>query len=105
MRRWKRRDGKHCWRITHVHSGIAETLSVVDEDSLSDRLEYAELEQWMDEQINTLPSTSRIVLTMRQLEHRELSEIASILGIKQTSVSTLLSRARKELMDKLKRRN
>ena len=93
------------WRITHVHSGIAETLSVVDEDSLSDRLEYAELEQWMDEQINTLPSTSRIVLTMRQLEHRELSEIASILGIKQTSVSTLLSRARKELMDKLKRRN
>lgn len=93
------------WRITHVHSGIAEPLSVVDEDSLSDRLEYAELEQWMDEQINTLPSTSRIVLTMRQLEHRELSEIASILGIKQTSVSTLLSRARKELMDKLKRRN
>ena len=35
------------WRITHVHSGIVETLSVVDEDSLSDRLEHAELEQWI----------------------------------------------------------
>lgn len=93
------------WRTAHVHAEVGNAMPVVDEDSMYDRLEYAELEQWMDEQINTLPSTSRIVLTMRQLEHRELSEIASILGIKQTSVSTLLSRARKELMDKLKRRN
>jgi RNA polymerase sigma-70 factor (ECF subfamily) len=46
-----------------------------------------------------------MVLRMRQLEHRELSEIADILGIRQTSVSTLLSRARHELLNKLKRRN
>jgi len=59
----------------------------------------------MNNQIDALPNTSRIVLTMRQLEHRELSEIADILGIKQTSVSTLLARARNELMNKLKRRN
>jgi RNA polymerase sigma-70 factor (ECF subfamily) len=80
-------------------------MPLVDENSLYDRLEYAELEQWMTEQIARLPSTSRIVLTMRQLEHRELSEIAEILGIRQTSVSTLLARARNELLNKLKRRN
>ena len=80
-------------------------MPLVDEGSLYDRLEYAELEQWMNDQIDALPNTSRIVLTMRQLEHRELSEIADILGIKQTSVSTLLARARNELMNKLKRRN
>jgi RNA polymerase sigma-70 factor (ECF subfamily) len=80
-------------------------MPLVDEGSLYDRLEYAELEQWMNDQIDALPNTSRIVLTMRQLERRELSEIADILGIKQTSVSTLLARARNELMNKLKRRN
>lgn len=93
------------WRTAHVHTDVGNAIPVVDEDSLYDRLEYAELEQWMGEQINGLPTTSRIVLTMRQLEHRERSEIADILGIKQTSVSTLLARARNELMKKLKRRN
>ena len=93
------------WRTAHVHADVSNAMPVVDEDSMYDRLEYAELEQWMDEQIGLLPTTSRIVLTMRQLEHRELSEIADILGIKQTSVSTLLARARNELMNKLKRRN
>jgi RNA polymerase sigma-70 factor (ECF subfamily) len=34
-----------------------------------------------------------------------LNEIADILGIKPTSVSTLLSRARHELFNKLKKRN
>lgn len=93
------------WRTVNVHADVSNAMPVVDEDTMYDRLEYAELEQWMDEQIGLLPTTSKIVLTMRQLEHRELSEIADILGIKQTSVSTLLARARNELMNKLKRRN
>ena len=93
------------WRTMHIHEDMGKTTPIVDEDTMYDHLEYAELEQWMGKQINFLPTTSRIVLTMRQLEHRELSEIADILGIKQTSVSTLLARARNELMNKLKRRN
>ena len=93
------------WRTTHHHAEMEGSMPVVDEDSLYDRLEYAELEQWMEEQIGQLPSTSGIILRMRQLEHRELKEIAEILGIRQTSVSTLLSRARNELMEKLRRRN
>lgn len=93
------------WRTTRIYAEVGSMMPLVDEGSLYDRLEYAELEQWMNDQIDALPNTSRIVLTMRQLEHRELSEIADILGIKQTSVSTLLARARNELMNKLKRRN
>ena len=93
------------WRTMHVHEYMGETLLIVDENTLHDRLEYSDLEKWMDNQIESLPTTSRIVLTMRQLEHRELSEIADILGIKQSSVSTLLARARNELRNKLKRRN
>lgn len=93
------------WRTTHIQTRVGDIMPIVDEDSLYDKLEYAELEQWMMEQIDNLPSTSSIVLRMRQLEHRELSEIAEILNIRQTSVSTLLSRARNELLNKLKRRN
>jgi RNA polymerase sigma-70 factor (ECF subfamily) len=93
------------WRTTHQHADIAGTKPLIDEDSLYDRLEYTELEHWIGEQIDSLPSTAGMVLRMRQLEHRELGEIADILGIQQTSVSTLLSRARNELLNKLKRRN
>ena len=93
------------WRTTHQHLKIDDVIPMVDEDSLYDQQEYAELEKWLDEQIDSLPSTSGMVLRMRQLEHRELSEIADILGLRQTSVSTLLSRARNELLNKLKRRN
>ncbi|MCR5534573.1 MAG: RNA polymerase sigma factor [Bacteroidaceae bacterium] len=93
------------WRTTHIQTRVGDIMPIVDEDSLYDKLEYAELEQWMMEQIDNLPSTSSIVLRMRQLEHRDLSEIAEILNIRQTSVSTLLSRARNELLNKLKRRN
>ena len=92
------------WRTTHQHLKIDDEMPIVDEDTLHDQQEYKELEKWLDEQIGSLPSTSRMVLRMRQLEHRELSEIADILGIRQTSVSTLLSRARNELLNKLKRR-
>ena len=93
------------WRTTHQHLKIDNTIPILDEDTLHDRIEYAELEEWLYEQIDSLSSTSGLVLRMRQLEHRELDEIAGILGIRPTSVSTLLSRARNELLNKLKRRN
>lgn len=93
------------WRTTHIQKRMGDIMPIVDEDTLYDKLEYAELEQWMNQQIDGLPSTSSIVLKMRQLEHRELGEIAEILGIRQSSVSTLLSRARNELLNKLKQRN
>ena len=93
------------WRTSPVHTESVDTAVVVDEDSLYDKLEYSELEQWLNEMIESLPSTTQTVLTMRQLEHRSLDEIADILGIKKTSVSTLLSRARNELINKLKKRN
>ena len=86
------------WRQAHQHLNIDDVIPIVDEDTLHDKLEYVELEKWLDKQIDRLPSTSGMILRMRQLEHRELNEIADILGIRQTSVSTLLSRARNELL-------
>ena len=93
------------WRTSHQHQEIDNAIPIADEDTFHDRLEYTELEQWLAEQIDHLPSTSATVLKMRQLERREVGEIAEILGIRPKSVSTLLSRARNELLNKLKRRN
>ena len=93
------------WRTIHQHKEIDNAIPIADEDTLYDRLEYTELKQWLKEQIDHLPSTSATVLRMRQLEHREVGEIADILGIRPSSVSTLLSLARNELLNKLKRRN
>ena len=55
------------WRTAHQHAEIAVTMPLIDEDSLHDRLEYTELEHWIAEQIDSLPSTAGMVLRMRQL--------------------------------------
>lgn len=93
------------WRTTHRYKNLDEATSLTDDDMPYVQLEYAELEQWLYKQIDSLPPTSGMILRMRQLERRKVSEIADILGIQPSSVSTLLSRARNELLNKLKRRN
>ncbi len=78
---------------------------IAPEPSQHEELVYKELEEWLLRQIEQLPSTNGIILRMRQLEQKELDEIAALLGIQKSSVSTLLSRARHQLLQELKRRN
>ncbi|MBR1521654.1 MAG: sigma-70 family RNA polymerase sigma factor [Bacteroidaceae bacterium] len=93
------------WRLRKHEEEADDSLWLMEENDPHRLLEYKELERWLFRRIEQLPTTSGIILRMRQLEHRELGEIASLLGITQASVSTLLSRARKQLLDELKRRN
>ena len=59
-------------------------------------------EQWLQERIRNLPPTQHAVLHMRQVEHRTSVQIAKILGIKETSVNTLLARARRQLLEEIR---
>ncbi|GAB6982364.1 RNA polymerase sigma factor [Prevotella dentasini] len=68
-------------------------------------LEEREDEQWLAERLGRLPTTEHAILYMRQTEHRPIQEIAHILGITIPSVSTLLSKARRQLLEEIKRRN
>ena len=61
-----------------------------------------EEEQWLQERIRDLPPTQHAILHMRQVEHRSNGQIASLLGIKETSVSTLLGRARRQLLEEIR---
>lgn len=80
----------------------------VDISSVSDQftplndLEYAETDKWLQEKIRSLPDSERTVLMMRQVQKREYSEIAAVIGIEETSARVLLSRARKKLLQQFK---
>jgi len=68
-------------------------------------LEEAEDEEWLRQKMKQLPSTQHTILYMRQVERLSKKEIAERLGILETSVITLLSRARKSLLEEIQRRN
>ncbi|MCR5678672.1 MAG: sigma-70 family RNA polymerase sigma factor [Prevotella sp.] len=68
-------------------------------------LETKEDDAWLDKRLRQLPTTQRTLLYMRQVERRSHEEIAQLLGIEVTSVSTLIARARRTLLEEIKRRN
>ena len=89
-------------RTQKQERSLNESYEYLEERNQHDELEYKELEQWLEREIDRLPPTNAIILRMRQLEHRELEEIASLLGITKSSVSTLLARARRQLLERIK---
>ena len=58
-------------------------------------------ERWLRQRIRNLPYTQYAILRLRQIEHRSNEEIANILGIKLSSVNTLLARARRQLLNEI----
>ena len=70
-----------------------------------DELEIKEDDEWLTARLQRLPTTQCTLLYMRQVERRSHEEIARLLGIEITSVSTLLARARRTLLEEIKRRN
>ncbi len=81
-----------------------EVRFVALHDTPDESLEAAEEESWLRQRLRQLPPTQYAILGMRQVEHLSNEEIASRLGITETSVSTLLSRARRTLLDEIRRR-
>lgn len=68
-------------------------------------LEMKEDDQWLSKRLEQLPTTQRTLIYLRQVERRSHEEIARLLGIETTSVSTLLSRARRSLLEDIIQRN
>lgn len=84
---------------------LDEAIVVSLSTSPHEHLEMKENDEWLTRKLQQLPTTQRTLLYMRQVERRNYEEIARLLGIETTSVSTLLSRARRTLLDEIKRRN
>ena len=82
-----------------------DAVVVSQDTSPHDELEMKENEEWLTAKLHQLPTTQRTLLYMRQVERRSHEEIARLLGIETTSVSTLLARARRAILEEIKRRN
>ena len=67
-------------------------------------LEWKEEMAWLKEKIKLLPDREMQVLRMRQKERKSNTEIARIMGIKESSVAVMLSNARKKLFNDIKNR-
>ena len=89
-------------RATAIHSKDEHIASA--DSTPADMLEDDENEKWLARKIDLLPTTQHTILYMRQVEHRTNKEIANIIGIEETSVVTLLARARKSLLEDFKKR-
>jgi RNA polymerase sigma-70 factor (ECF subfamily) len=95
--------------LTLNHLRIKQPLSIDERNCISqtapsplDLMIQREEEQWLQQRIRDLPPTQHAILHMRQVEHRTNSQIAALLGIKETSVSTLLGRARRQLLEEIR---
>lgn len=76
-----------------------------DRSSRADaRLEEQETDEWLARQMAGLPGTEYTVLHLRQVEGLDNKAIAIRLGIEERSVATLLSRARRRLLEEIKKR-
>ena len=84
---------------------LNEAIVVGISTSPHDILEIKEDDEWLTARLQQLPTTQRTLLYMRQVERQSHEEIARLLGIEITSVSTLLARARRSLLEDIKRRN
>ena len=84
---------------------LDEAMIVSMNTSPHEELEIRENEEWLLSKLQQLPTTQRTLLYMRQVERKSHEEIATLLGIEITSVSTLLARARRSLLEDIKRRN
>ena len=84
---------------------LNEAIIVRLSTSPHELLEMKEDEQWLTQRLAQLPTTQRTLLYMRQVERHTHEEIAHLLGMETTSVSTLLARARRTLLEDIKRRN
>ena len=84
---------------------LGEAMVVSLSNSPHDLLEMKEDDDWLDKRLRQLPTTQRTLLYMRQVERRSHEEIARLLGIETTSVSTLLARARRTLLEEIRQRN
>ena len=71
----------------------------------SEKMEYEEEERWLLRQMEKLPPRELQVLRMRHTELLSNEEIASLLGLGESSVKVMLSNARKKLFNDIKRRN
>lgn len=91
-------------RLRKEHTvGFEQARNIAATERASERVEEESYGKWLDKALKKLPPTEYQVLHLRQVEKLSAEEIAAIVGISPRSVGTLLSRARKRLLEQIKK--
>lgn len=91
-------------RLRKEHTvGLEQARNIAATERASERMEEESYGKWLDKALKKLPPTEYQVLHLRQVEKLSAEEIAAIVGISPRSVGTLLSRARKRLLEQIKK--
>lgn len=82
--------------------GEQEPVQIVDWCCMPEReLMSAEARKRLDEAVDSLPQTLRVVFLLRDIEDLSTRETAEVLGLSEEAVKTRLSRARMRLRERL----
>lgn len=84
---------------------LNEEIRLISTHDSAWMLEEKENAQWLEDNIAELPSSQMQILRMSQQDGLENNEIAEVLGISEITVRTALCKARKNLLEKLTKRN
>ncbi len=87
---------KHTQNIKIVHNNYED-----HSQSLMKSIEVKDSLCWVGFHMDSLPSNQKLILQLRDIEHFEFSEIASMLDMNETAIRVSLSRARKTIREKL----
>ena len=84
---------------------LSDEIRLVSTHDSQWMLEEKENVEWLKDNIAGLPAAQMQILRMSQQDGLENNEIAEVLGISETTVRTALCKARKNLLEKLIKRN
>ena len=84
---------------------LSDEIRLVSTHDSQWMLEEKENAEWLEDKIAGLPAAQMQILRMSQQDGLENNEIAELLGISETTVRTALCKARKNLLEKLMKRN
>ena len=95
------------WCYDKLKSKYTQNIKIVHNNyedhsqSLQKSIEVNDSLRWVGFHMDSLPANQKLVLQLRDIEHFEFSEIASMLDMNETAIRVALSRARKIIREKL----
>ncbi len=87
--------------LTHSDNQEENDFPATRNSSVEDHLIRMEIQNAIEEAINTLPEKERTAIILREYHDMEYKEIADVLGCPIGSVKVLIFRARQKLKEKL----
>jgi RNA polymerase sigma-70 factor (ECF subfamily) len=91
---------RHANTMRIVHNNFSDS-----EASVQEKIEETDTWKWVEKIINDLPEKQKLIIQMRDIEEMGYEQISQILEMNEQAIRTALSRARKEIREKMIKKN